>query len=77
MVAVASFVVRSGQTRLPLYVSVLAVLGANRFFLAALRGRYAARRRPDNLVMANSVAPTAARSSGSWAVLAGSACGSR
>jgi Major Facilitator Superfamily len=58
MVAVASFVVLSGQTRLPFYISVLAILGAGRFFLAALSAATPHVVRPDNLVMANSVAPT-------------------
>ena len=58
MVAVASFVVLSGQTRLPFYISVLAILGAGRFFLAALSAATPHVVRPDKLVMANSVAPT-------------------
>jgi MFS family permease len=58
MVAVASFVVLSGQTRLPFYVSVLAILGAGRFFLAALSAATPHVVQPDKLVMANSVGPT-------------------
>ena len=58
MVAVASLVVLSGQTRLPFYVSVLAILGAGRFFLAALSAATPHVVRPDKLVMANAVAPT-------------------
>jgi hypothetical protein len=58
MVTAASFVVLSGQTRLPFYISVLAILGAGRFFLAALSAATPHVVRPDKLVMANSVAPT-------------------
>jgi MFS family permease len=58
MVAVASFVVLSGQTRLPFYICVLAILGAGRFFLAALSAATPHVVRPDKLMMANSVAPT-------------------
>jgi hypothetical protein len=58
MVAVASFIVLSGQTRLPFYISVLAILGAGRFFLAALSAATPHVVRPDKLMMANSVAPT-------------------
>ena len=36
MVAVAGFVVLSGQTGIPLYISALAVLAVNRFFLSAV-----------------------------------------
>jgi Major Facilitator Superfamily len=58
MVAVASFIVLSGQTRLPFYISVLAILGAGRFFLSALSAATPHVVRADKLVMANSVAPT-------------------
>jgi hypothetical protein len=58
MVAVASFVVLSGQTRLLFYICVLAILGAGRFFLAALSAATPHVVAPDNLMMANSVAPT-------------------
>jgi hypothetical protein len=58
MVTVASLVVLSGQTKLPFYISVLAILGAGRFFLAALSAATPHVVRPDKLVMANSVAPT-------------------
>ena len=58
MVAVASFVVLSGQVRLPLYISVLAVLGANRFFLSAISAGTPHVVQSDKLVMANAVAPT-------------------
>ena len=44
MVAVAGFVVLSGQTGVPFYISALAVLGVNRFFLSALSRRHPARR---------------------------------
>jgi MFS family permease len=58
MVAVAGFVVLSGQTGVPLYVSALAVLGVNRFFLSAVSAGTPRVVRDDKLVMANSVAPT-------------------
>src|SRR5258708_22114839 len=58
MVAVASLVVLSGQTRLPFYICVLAILGAGRFFLAALSAATPHVVRPDKLVMANPVPPT-------------------
>jgi MFS family permease len=58
MVVVASFIVLSGQTRLPLYVSVLAVLGVNRFFLSAISAGTPHVVQSDKLVMANAVAPT-------------------
>ena len=35
MVVVAGFIVLAGQTGIPLYISALAVLGVNRFFLSA------------------------------------------
>ncbi len=58
MVTVASLVVVSGQTQLPFYICVLAILGAGRFFLAALSAATPHVVRPDKLMMANSVAPT-------------------
>jgi MFS family permease len=58
MVAVAGFVVLAGQTGLPLYVSALAVLGVNRFFLSAVSAGTPRVVPPDKLVMANAVAPT-------------------
>ena len=58
MVAVASLVVLSGQTRLLFYICVLAILGAGRFFLAALSAATPHVVAPDKLMMANSVAPT-------------------
>jgi MFS family permease len=58
MVAVAGFVVLSGQTGIPLYISALAVLGVNRFFLSAVSAGTPHVVRHDKLVMANAVAPT-------------------
>jgi MFS family permease len=58
MVAVAGFVVLSGQTGVPLYISALAVLGVNRFFLSAVSAGTPRVVHDDKLVMANAVAPT-------------------
>jgi MFS family permease len=58
MVGVAALVVGTGRLGPPLYVSALAVLGVNRFFLAALGAALPHVVRADKLVMANSVAPT-------------------
>lgn len=58
MVAVAGFIVLGGQTGIPLYVSALAVLGVNRFFLSAVSAGTPHVVRADKLVMANAVAPT-------------------
>ena len=58
MVAVTGFVVLAGQTGLPLYISALAVLGVNRFFLSAISAGTPHVVPPGKLVMANSVAPT-------------------
>jgi MFS family permease len=58
MVAVVGFVVLAGQTGIPLYVSALAVLGVNRFFLSAVSAGTPHVVRPGKLVMANAVAPT-------------------
>ena len=58
MVAVTGFIVLAGQTGVPLYVSALAVLGVNRFFLSAVSAGTPHVVRPDKLVMANAVAPT-------------------
>jgi hypothetical protein len=58
MVVVASFIVLSGQTRLPFYISVLAVLGAGRFLGSALSAATPHVVAPGKLVMANAVAPT-------------------
>jgi MFS family permease len=59
MVAVAGFVVLAGQTGIPLYVSALAVLGVNRFFLSAVSAGTPHVVSQDKLVMANAVVPTA------------------
>jgi MFS family permease len=58
MVAIAGFVVLGGQTGLPLYISALAVLGVNRFFLSAVSAGTPHVVPADELVMANAVAPT-------------------
>jgi MFS family permease len=58
MVVIAGFVVLSGQTGVPLYISALAVLGVNRFFLSAVSAGTPHVVRADKLVMANAVAPT-------------------
>ena len=58
MVAVTGFVVLAGHTGVPLYVSALAVLGVNRFFLSAVSAGTPHVVRHDKLVMANAVAPT-------------------
>jgi hypothetical protein len=58
MVVVVSLIVLSGQTRLPLYIGVLAVLGANRFFLSSVSAGTPHVVAHDKLVMANAVAPT-------------------
>jgi len=58
MVAVAGFIVLAGQTGIPLYISALAVLGVNRFFLSAISAGTPHVVAPGKLVMANAVAPT-------------------
>jgi MFS family permease len=58
MVAVTGFVVLGGQTGVPLYISALAVLGVNRFFLSAVSAGTPHVMPHDKLVMANAVAPT-------------------
>jgi MFS family permease len=58
MVVGVSLIVLSGQTRLPLYIGVLAVLGANRFFLSSVSAGTPHVVAPGKLVMANAVAPT-------------------
>jgi MFS family permease len=58
MVAIAGFVVLAGQTGIPLYISALAVLGVNRFFLSAVSAGTPHVVHADKLVMANAVAPT-------------------
>jgi MFS family permease len=58
MVAIAGFVVLGGQTGVPLYISALAILGVNRFFLSAVSAGTPHVVQRDKLVMANAVAPT-------------------
>ncbi len=58
MVVIAGFVVLAGQTGIPLYISALAVLGVNRFFLSAVGAGTPHVVQDDKLVMANAVAPT-------------------
>jgi MFS family permease len=58
MVVIAGFVVLSGQTGVPLYISALAVLGVNRFFLSAVSAGTPHVVPYGKLVMANAVAPT-------------------
>ena len=58
LVAVTALLVLSGQLGVPLYVSALAALGVNRFFLASLSAALPHVVPGDKLVMANSVAPT-------------------
>lgn len=58
MVALTGFEVASGELGLPLYISALAVLGVNRFFLSSVSAGVPHVVRPDKLVMANAVAPT-------------------
>jgi MFS family permease len=57
-VALTATLVASGGLGLPLYVSVLAVLGVNRFFLASLSAALPHVVAEETLVMANAVAPT-------------------
>jgi MFS family permease len=57
-VVVTASLVASGSLGLPLYVSVLAVLGVNRFFLSSLSAALPHVVAEDKLVMANAVAPT-------------------
>ncbi len=58
LVALTAFLVATGNLGFPLYISALAVLGINRFFLSALSAGLPHVVAPDKLVMANSVAPT-------------------
>jgi MFS family permease len=58
LVAITALLVASGELGIPLYVSALAALGVNRFFLASLSAALPHVVRGDQLVMANSVAPT-------------------
>ena len=57
-VALTAFLVASGSLGLPLYISVLAVLGVNRFFLSSLSAALPHVVSQDTLVMANAIAPT-------------------
>jgi hypothetical protein len=57
-VALTASLVASGRLGPPLYVSVLAVLGVNRFFLSSLSAALPHVVAEDTLVMANAVAPT-------------------
>ncbi len=58
-VVLTAGLVAGGQLGAPLYVSVLLVLGVNRFFLSSLSAALPHVVPEDKLVMANSVAPTA------------------
>jgi MFS family permease len=58
-VALTASLVAAGSLGVPLYAAVLAVLGANRFFLSSLSAALPHVVGPDELVMANSVSPTA------------------
>ena len=58
-VALTASLVASGSLGAPLYAGVLAVLGVNRFFLSSLSAALPHVVAGDELVMANSVAPTA------------------
>jgi MFS family permease len=57
-VVLTASLVASGRLGLPLYLSVLAVLGVNRFFLSALSAALPHVVAGDKLVMANAVSPT-------------------
>jgi MFS family permease len=58
-VVLTATLVASGRLGLPLYASVLLVLGVNRFFLSSLSAALPHVVAEDKLVMANSVSPTA------------------
>ena len=58
LVSVTALLVASGEVGVPLYISALAALGVNRFFLASLSAALPHVVPHDKLVMANSVAPT-------------------
>jgi MFS family permease len=58
-VVLTASLVASGNLGVPLYASVLAVLGVDRFFLSSLSAALPHVVAGDKLVMANSVAPTA------------------
>jgi len=57
-VALTAVVVLGGALGVPLYLSALAVLGINRFFLSSLSAALPHTVPEDKLVMANSVSPT-------------------
>jgi MFS family permease len=57
-VALTASLVFSGRLGPPLYISVLAVLGVNRFFLSSLSAALPHVVAEDTLVMANAIAPT-------------------
>jgi len=58
-VALAAVLMAAAERGVPLYVAVLLVLGVNRFFLSALSAALPHVVAEDELVMANSVSPTA------------------
>jgi MFS family permease len=58
LVAITALLVGLGELGVPVYVSALAALGVNRFFLASLSAALPHVVPDDKLVMANSVAPT-------------------
>jgi hypothetical protein len=58
-VALAAALMAAGDRGVPLYVAVLLVLGVNRFFLSSLSAALPHVVAEDELVMANSVSPTA------------------
>ena len=58
LVAITALLIGAGELGVPLYVSALAALGVNRFFLASLSAALPHVVPDDKLVMANSVAPT-------------------
>jgi MFS family permease len=57
-VCVTASLVAAGSLGVPLYISVLAVLGVNRFFLSSLSAALPHVVAQDELVMANALAPT-------------------
>ncbi len=58
LVVITALLVAAGSLGLPLYVSALAALGVNRFFLASLSAALPHVVQDDKLVTANSMAPT-------------------
>ncbi len=71
LLVLTAALIGSGQLGIPLYVSVLAALGVNRFFLASLSAALPHVVAEDTLVMANAVAPT----TGTLATFAGGFAG--